>query len=133
MGLKEEIKSYVAISGLTLTEIQNELNRRNGTTHGVQNLSKKINNETLRYSEIQQIADILGFNITWIKKDDLSPNKGSNEYQNFMVDMNNALHYLLYAMQNIPAEVIEVGLVDGKYDPNKVKDFLNKSRDNNNK
>lgn len=130
MGLKEEIKSYIAISGLTLTQIQQKLNEINGTNHSVQNLSKKINNETLKYSEIQQLANILGYSITWIRTESLSTNKGSQEYQDFMMKMNNSLHYILYAMQNIPPEIIESGLIDGNYDPKKAIDLINKSINN---
>lgn len=130
MGIKEILKSYIAISGLTLTDIQKELNKINGTSHGVQNLSKKIRNETLRYSEIQQIADILGYEITWIKKDTLVPNKGSNEYQNFMIKMNNIFNYMNYMVQNLPPEIIEPCLTNGEYDPKKAEELI-KSYQNN--
>ena len=70
MGVKEDIKSYIVKSGWTISKVQEELNKRNGTNFGMQNLSKKINNETLRYNEILQIADIIGYTIEWqIKKD----------------------------------------------------------------
>lgn len=124
MELKDEIKSYIAISGLTLTDIQKELNNRNGTNYSVQNLSKKINNETLRYSELKQIADILGFNITWVRKDNFSIYNGNKEYNDFMIKMNNIMHYTLYAMQNIPPEIMQKLLTDGNIDPNKLDFYM---------
>lgn len=70
MGVKEDIKSYIVKSGWTISKVQDELNKRNGTDFGMQNLSKKINNETLRYNEILQIADIIGYTIEWNQKKD---------------------------------------------------------------
>ncbi|MBY6931007.1 hypothetical protein [Clostridium botulinum] len=70
MGMKEDIKSYIVKSGWNISKVQEELNRINGTDFAMQNLSKKINNETLRYSEVLQIAKIIGYEIQWnIKKD----------------------------------------------------------------
>lgn len=63
MGMKEDLKSYIVKSGWNISKVQQELNRMNGTDFGMQNLSKKINNETLRYNEILQIADIIGYEI----------------------------------------------------------------------
>ena len=70
MGVKEDIKSYIVKSGWTISKVQDELNKRNGTDFGMQNLSKKINNETIRYNEILQIADIIGYTIEWNQKKD---------------------------------------------------------------
>lgn len=70
MGVKEDIKAYIVKSGWTISKVQEELNKRNGTNFGMQNLSKKINNETLRYNEILQIADIIGYTIEWHQKKD---------------------------------------------------------------
>lgn len=70
MGIKEDIKSYIVKSGWTISKVQDELNKKNGTSFGMQNLSKKINNETLRYNEILQIADIIGYTIEWHQKKD---------------------------------------------------------------
>ena len=70
MGLKEDIKSYIVKKGWTVTKIVEELNRRNEKQQTVQNLSKKINKETLRYDEVLEIADIIGYRIEWIEKED---------------------------------------------------------------
>ena len=70
MGVKEDIKSYIVKSGWTISKVQDELNKKNGTDFGMQNLSKKINNETIRYNEILQIADIIGHTIKWNQKKD---------------------------------------------------------------
>lgn len=68
MGLKEDIKAYIVSSGFTITRLAEELNKRNGSDYTVQNLSNKIRKESLKYSEVLQIADIIGYDIEWIKK-----------------------------------------------------------------
>lgn len=68
MRLKDEIKGYIVSSGWTISQINDELNKRNGTNYTVQNLSSKIRKEALKYSEILEIADILEYEITWNKR-----------------------------------------------------------------
>ncbi|GAA0082984.1 LLM class flavin-dependent oxidoreductase [Clostridium sp. CTA-6] len=68
MSIKDDIKSYIVKSGWTLTQVQEELNKKNNTNYSVQNLSKKLNNETIKYKELLQIAQIIGYEIKWITK-----------------------------------------------------------------
>ena len=70
MELKDEIKAYIVSSGWSITDLNNELNKINNTEYTVQNLSSKIRKGSLKYSEILQIANILGYEIKWIKKKD---------------------------------------------------------------
>lgn len=67
MSIKNDIKSYIIKSGWTISKVQEELNKKNNTTYSVQNLSKKITNETLKYSEVLEIAEIIGYTIKWNK------------------------------------------------------------------
>lgn len=70
MELKDEIKAYIIGSGWSITNLNDELNRLNGTQYSVQNLSSKIRKGSLKYSEMLQIADIIGYKIKWeLKKD----------------------------------------------------------------
>ena len=73
MRLKDEIKGYIASSGWTITQITEELNKRNGTNYTMQNLSSKIRKESLKYHEILEIADIKEYfperyEIVWNRK-----------------------------------------------------------------
>ena len=64
--IRNEIKGYIASSGMTLTEVVAELNKRHPlrpTT--TQNISNKLSRGTIRYSECKDIADILGMEICW--------------------------------------------------------------------
>ena len=69
MGIKEDIKAFIIRSGYTMTQVVEELNKRNGTNYSLANLSKKINNETIRYNEALEIANICGYKVKWIKED----------------------------------------------------------------
>ena len=49
-------------------KLKEELNKRTGTEFTMQNLSNKIRRESLKYSEVLEIADILGYDIKWEKR-----------------------------------------------------------------
>ncbi len=73
--IKNEIKSYIALSGLTLTKIVEKLNQSRkskdeqyqSTTQS--NLSNKLSRGTIKYSEVKEMANIMGYDIIWIKKE----------------------------------------------------------------
>ncbi|MEK5331047.1 LLM class flavin-dependent oxidoreductase [Lysinibacillus sp. FSL W8-0992] len=70
--IKNEIKGYISSSGWTITDIVNKMNENlpvdKQTT--VQNISNKLTRGTIKYSEVKEIADIIGMNIEWNKKED---------------------------------------------------------------
>lgn len=67
--IRNEIKSYIAASGKTLTEVVQEMNRRHpGQQTTPQNISNKLARGTIRYSECKEIADALGLKICWQRK-----------------------------------------------------------------
>ena len=68
MGVKEQIKIALVKRNMTLTELHQKINKKYGKDDTLQNFSKKINNETMRYNEVEQIANILGFEIKWNDK-----------------------------------------------------------------
>lgn len=67
-----EIKGYLALNGWKLKEVINEMNRRRKledkelTTES--NILNKIRRETIKYTEVKEIADIIGCNLEWKKK-----------------------------------------------------------------
>lgn len=65
--IHNEIKAYIAKSGMTLTEVVNlmNLNRSEDNQTSIQNISNKISRGTIKYSEILEIASILNMNIKW--------------------------------------------------------------------
>lgn len=65
---KNIIKGYIAQSNCSLTKLHELLQQKYGLTTSVQNLGGKINKQTLKYNEILQIADVLGYEIKWVEK-----------------------------------------------------------------
>lgn len=68
MTIKDDLKSYIVKKGYNVSKLNEELNKKNGTDQSVQNLNKKINNETIRYDEVLEIAEVLGYEIVWKEK-----------------------------------------------------------------
>jgi hypothetical protein len=66
-SIRNEIKSYIARSGWTLTRIVNEMNkaRPEDEQTTTQNISNKLTRGTIKYSEVKEIADIIGYEIRW--------------------------------------------------------------------
>lgn len=66
-GVHREIKSIIARRGFTLTEVVSRLNQnRSPDEHTtVQNISNKLTRGTIKYSEVMEIASVIGLKITW--------------------------------------------------------------------
>ena len=69
--IRNEIKSYIAKSGWTLTDIVKEYNKNRppGEKTTTQNISNKLARGTIKYSEVKEIAEIMGYKIDWTEKD----------------------------------------------------------------
>lgn len=65
--IHKQIKTNLARSGMTLTEVVSRMNMNrpadNQTT--IQNISNKIMRGTIKYSEILEIAAVLNMRIVW--------------------------------------------------------------------
>lgn len=70
MNIRNEIKSYIIRTGWTMLNLVEELSERYGWSSSVPNLSAKLQRESLRYKEAIQIADVLGYDIVWVKRRD---------------------------------------------------------------
>lgn len=68
MYIKDEIKSLLAKEAKTMTEIASILYKTENKRTAMSSLSQKLKNETIRYREIRQIADILGYDIEFKKR-----------------------------------------------------------------
>ena len=65
---QNEIKSYIVRSGLTMTETLRWLSERCGWSPNLSNFSVRLKNGTLRYSEMTELAEVLGYEIVWRKR-----------------------------------------------------------------
>jgi hypothetical protein len=70
MVLKDEIKSLIVKSGLTMNEVVRRINGKYDRKDSVSNLSNKLTRGTLKYREAEEIAEAIGYKIEWIKQDD---------------------------------------------------------------
>lgn len=68
MKQNNEIKALCVKRGLTLTYIAEQLGKRLNKKYTVGNLSKKLNSDTIKYSEVKIILDILNYRIDFIEK-----------------------------------------------------------------
>lgn len=66
MALKENLKATIIKSGWTMTSVVEEINKRNNTDYTVQNFSSKLSRGTLRYIEVEQVLEIIGYRIEWV-------------------------------------------------------------------
>ena len=64
-----EIKAIIAQNGLTLTEVVTRMNhhRTPDERTTVQNISNKLARGTIKYSEVLEMAAVIGLRITWDK------------------------------------------------------------------
>lgn len=66
--LKDELKGLIISQGFTMSQVNDELNRRHGTTLSFQNFSNRFRKESFSYNEVVEILDIVGFLIEWKPK-----------------------------------------------------------------
>ncbi len=68
-SIRNEVKYYILESGWSLTDIIKEINKlhpkQRKTTS--QNISNKLTRGTIKYSEVKEIASVMGYRIEWIK------------------------------------------------------------------
>ncbi|MEG0693292.1 MAG: LLM class flavin-dependent oxidoreductase [Oscillospiraceae bacterium] len=69
IAIRNEVKAYIAKSGWTLTDIVKEINQSRISEEQTtsQNISNKLTRGTIKYSEIKEIANIIGYKIDWVK------------------------------------------------------------------
>jgi hypothetical protein len=69
LSIRDEIKSMIIKSGWTMSDLVRALNEKYSRNDSVQNLSNKLSRQTLKYKEAQEIAEIIGYEIRWEKKE----------------------------------------------------------------
>ena len=67
---RNEIKSYIVRTGMTMTEVVDYLSDEYGWSRSVPNLSGKLKRGSLRYGEAVELADALGMTLCGRKESD---------------------------------------------------------------
>ena len=66
--LRNEIKAYIVREGMTMQEVVDRLAEEYGWSNSVSNLSNKLQRESLRYRDAVQLADVLGYDLVWKRR-----------------------------------------------------------------
>jgi hypothetical protein len=69
MPLKEDLKALIIKAGWTMTGVVEKLNDKYNRKTTVQNFSSKLIRGTLKYTEVEEVLEIIGYKIEWIKKE----------------------------------------------------------------
>ena len=66
--IRNESKSYIIRTGMTMSEVVELLADEYGWSSSVPNLSGKLKRGSLRYGEAVELADVLGYDLVWQKR-----------------------------------------------------------------
>ena len=65
---RNEIKAYIVRAGFTMQEVLERLHDDYGWSDSISNLSAKLQRESIRYREVVELADVLGYDLVWQKR-----------------------------------------------------------------
>ncbi len=68
MSLKNDLKGIIVKQGFTMSQVNDELNRRHGTSLSFQNFSNRFRKESFSYNEVVEILDVVGYRVIWGEK-----------------------------------------------------------------
>ena len=68
MNVRNEIKAQIVRAGFTIQEVVDLLHDEYGWSDSVPNLSAKLQQESIRYKEVVELADALDRDIVWVKR-----------------------------------------------------------------
>jgi hypothetical protein len=70
MNIRNEIKAQIIRAGFSMQELVDRLADEYDWSDSVSNLSAKLQRESIRYKEVVEMADVLGYDILWQKRRD---------------------------------------------------------------
>lgn len=70
MNIRNEIKAQIVRAGFTMQELVDRLSDEYDWSDSVSNLSAKLQRESIRYKEVVELANVLGYDIVWQKRRD---------------------------------------------------------------
>ena len=68
LSVRNEIKAQIIRAGFTMQEVVDLLHDEYGWSDSVSNLSAKLQRESIRYKEVVELADALGYELIWQKR-----------------------------------------------------------------
>ena len=70
MSVRNEVKAQIIRAGYSMQEAFDLLHDEYGWSDSVSNLFAKVQRESIRYKEVKELADVLGYDIVWVKRRD---------------------------------------------------------------
>ena len=67
-NVRNEIKAQIVRAGFTMQDVVDKLAEDYGWSDSVSNLSAKLQRESIRYKEVIELADVLGYDLIWQKR-----------------------------------------------------------------
>ena len=68
MDTKQQIKYLLLLNNLTMTDLCKKMSERFNSPYTIHNISGKLKRDTIKYSEMKTILDILGYEFVIRKK-----------------------------------------------------------------
>ena len=65
---RNEIKAQIIHAGFTMQELLDRLHDDYGWSDSVSNFSNKLQRESLRYREVVELADVIGYELIWVPR-----------------------------------------------------------------
>ena len=69
MSVRNEIKAQIVRAGFTMQEVVDLLAEEYDWSDSVSNLSAKLQRESIRYKEVMELADVLGYDLVWKRRE----------------------------------------------------------------
>ena len=70
MNIRNEIKAQIVRAGFTMQELVDRLSDEYDWSDSVSNVSAKLQRDSIRYKDVVELADVLGYDIVWQKRRD---------------------------------------------------------------
>ena len=70
MNIKNQIKAQIMFAGFTMAEVVDALSTEFGWSDSLSNFSNKLEKQTIRYREVLELAEVLGYEIVWQRRRD---------------------------------------------------------------
>ena len=68
MSANKEIRILMLQEGLSISKLSKLINKKQGLNYTPDGISKKLRNNTLKFTEAELIADTLDYNIVFVKR-----------------------------------------------------------------
>lgn len=68
MDIRNELKGLIAQNGTTLKKICDEMSEKFNKKVIGNNITNKLRRNTIKFQEVQEILDVMGYNIVFVRK-----------------------------------------------------------------